>query len=404
MSDRRKTKQQLLDELTALRQQLAELEQAQQTREQVEQALRSAEERFRVLLAAVPDLIIRIRRDGTFLDFSPSTQFTTYVPPDRFLGGKMQDLMPPEMVAKTLGAIEHALRTGSRATVEYHLAEPHGVRYYEARIVPSGRDDAVAIVRDVSERRLAEEALRESEQRYRNLFENSQGLICTHDLEGRLLAANPAAARLLGYERDEIAGLDLRAILAPDVRHLLDPYLARIRHQRTDAGLMRILTKTGEERVWTYRNVLREEAGETPYVIGHALDVTELRRAEKAAGLWHARYRGVFERAPLGICRMNPEGGLVALNPPLVALLGYRSEEEVVGDDGGGVVWADRSDCERLVRGCRTPDGVDRLETRWRRKDGGEVVVRLSGWPVVRENGEVECFEVIVQPAHGSGG
>src|SRR5262249_18547254 len=132
------------------------------------------------------------------------------------------------------------------------------------------------------------DALRDSERRYRELVEYSLGLICTHDLTGNILSINPAAANSLGYQPEDGIGRNLREFLAADSRHLFDDYLCRIQEHGRDAGLMRVVARTGSERVWMYRNVLSHGPGGT-YVLGHAIDVTDrvavertLRRSEQA--------------------------------------------------------------------------------------------------------------------------
>jgi PAS domain S-box-containing protein len=128
----------------------------------------------------------------------------------------------------------------------------------------------------------AKDAFAQSEQRYRDLVEHSLGLICTHDLTGRLESINPAAAHSLGYEPEHGVGHNLAEFLAPDTRHLFDVYLRRIIENGHDAGLMRVVARNGSERVWMYRNVLFHEAGREPYVLGHAIDITERVVAERA--------------------------------------------------------------------------------------------------------------------------
>ncbi|MGE3178357.1 MAG: ATP-binding protein [Vicinamibacterales bacterium] len=131
-------------------------------------------------------------------------------------------------------------------------------------------------------RRRAEAALNQSERRYRELVEHSLGLICAHDLDGQLLFVNPAAAESLGYVPDEGVGRNLREFIAPDARTLFDEYLRRIRAAPMDSGLLRVIGRDGHERVWMYRNVRSEQPGEAPYVLGHALDITERVAAEQA--------------------------------------------------------------------------------------------------------------------------
>jgi PAS domain S-box-containing protein len=127
----------------------------------------------------------------------------------------------------------------------------------------------------------AKEAFEQSERRYRNLVEHSLGLICTHDLDGRLLSINPAAARSLGYEAERGIGRNLAEFLSPETRHLFAGYLQRIRDNRQDAGLMRVIARDGGARVWMYRNVLYEQPGDLPYILGHAIDITERIVAER---------------------------------------------------------------------------------------------------------------------------
>ena len=129
-------------------------------------------------------------------------------------------------------------------------------------------------------RQLAD-ALRDSEQRYRELVEYSLGLICTHDLSGTILSINPAAAQALGYQPQDGIGRNLRDFLSPDKRDLFDDYLGRIRQQGRDEGLMNVVTRNGDSRVWLYRNVLSQSPDGTVQVLGHAIDVTERIAAEQ---------------------------------------------------------------------------------------------------------------------------
>ena len=118
---------------------------------------------------------------------------------------------------------------------------------------------------------------------YQLLVENSLGLMCIHDLDGVLHFINPAAAQALGYKpEDGVVGRNLREFLAPTVRHQFDEYLQRIRSEPTSGGLMRVVAKDGSERLWYCRNIRYDGLKGERLVLGHAIDITERTRAERA--------------------------------------------------------------------------------------------------------------------------
>ena len=134
---------------------------------------------------------------------------------------------------------------------------------------------------DVTSLHLAEARLRQSEERYRLLVEHSQGLMCTHDVDGRLLTVNAAALRSLGYEAHELIGRNLGDLLSPRVREQFPRYLERMKLDGDDSGLLEVRTKDGRLRTWQYHNVRIQEPSVAEYVLGHAQDVTDLREAQE---------------------------------------------------------------------------------------------------------------------------
>src|SRR5271157_1230676 len=124
--------------------------------------------------------------------------------------------------------------------------------------------------------------LEENADWYRDLVEHSQDLLCVHDLEGRFLSVNPASARQLGYSVEEVLRMPMRDFIDPQFRSQFDVYLREIERTGESRGLLAVMTRSGEQRIWEYHNTLRTEGVETPMVRGMAHDVTERVRAEKA--------------------------------------------------------------------------------------------------------------------------
>ena len=135
---------------------------------------------------------------------------------------------------------------------------------------------------EITERRLVENALRESEQRFRDLFDNISDFIFTHDLDGRVLSVNRAAARALGYPPDRIVGRNVGDYLILDqADEGQKGYLEKIRRLGYQEGVAVVRTISGETRHVEFRNYLVSNDGQDPYVSASGRDVTERRAAEE---------------------------------------------------------------------------------------------------------------------------
>jgi rsbT co-antagonist protein RsbR len=127
-------------------------------RKRDEQALRQAE----AMLAVMPDLMFRLSRTGEYLDCKISTEHELYLPPQQIVGKRLHDLMPTETAEAWLVSIAHALDSGRMQIYEYRMPTPRGTRDFEARLLISGVDEVLTIVRDVTEHKQTEEILRRS--------------------------------------------------------------------------------------------------------------------------------------------------------------------------------------------------------------------------------------------------
>ncbi|HEV2353209.1 MAG TPA: ATP-binding protein, partial [Puia sp.] len=162
------------------------------------------------------------------------------------------------------------------------------VQHFQHRIYPvfnpAGQlEEMIIYAVRITETKEFEEKVRLHEKRYRDLFNHSQALICTHDMDGRLLTVNPATCKILGYEEQEMLGRNLcEFIPEKDRANFGDGYLKPIRSSNgAVSGEFCVISKAGEEIYLLYKNYRREEPGAEPYVIGFSQDITERIKMEK---------------------------------------------------------------------------------------------------------------------------
>jgi len=134
----------------------------EEERQLTEAALRQSEAKNRALLNAVPDVMYRISQDGTFLEFKAAKGGASYAPPIEFIGRKIDEMLPAEVAKAATHSVKQVLQTGEMQIFEYQLPVGDDIHSYEARATASGQDEVLLMVRDITERKQAEERLQKA--------------------------------------------------------------------------------------------------------------------------------------------------------------------------------------------------------------------------------------------------
>jgi len=240
-------------------------------------------------------------------------------------------------------------------------------------------DKVIHIAMDITDRKQTEEALRASENRYRDLVENSQDLICTHDLTGKLLSVNEAAVRITGYSRERLLQMNPIEMLTPEMRERFNAYLDEIQTKGQAGGIMKIQTAAGEIRYWEYRNTLRADESSTPIVRGMARDVTDQKRAEKALRQAEGNFRRSLDDLPLGARVVSAEGETIYVNRAILDIYGYDSVDEFR---------------RTSVKERYTPESYAEFLARREKRQRGDSAPTEYEISIVRKNGEVRHLQV----------
>ncbi len=356
---------------------------------------------FRTLIDHSSDAVVVVDPGtGRFLDVNEKACRDFGYTREELLSLSVSDIDPTADDASRRATISELLSKDSLLKETIHRRKNGSIYPVEVSLknVALDRNYVIAVTRDISERKKAEQALRESEDRYRDLVEHSADLVCIHDLEGRLLSVNPAPAQALGYDVDELLSMTMREMVAPEFREQFDGYLERIRSRGTDHGLLCVMSKSGERQIWEYHNTLRTDGVVKPLVRGIAHDVTERMRAEGALRSSEGRYRLLFEQNVAGVAISTLEGVLLDCNDAWARTLGYKSAGEIRGR-GAKEFYFDMSDREPVRSELLRTGVAAGRELRLRRADGAPVwivydsVVRSEGLQTVIQATAIDITE-----------
>jgi two-component system cell cycle sensor histidine kinase/response regulator CckA len=197
------------------------------------------------------------------------------------------------------------------------------------------------------------------------------GLVCIHSVDGHLLSVSPAGAKALGYDPEEMVGRHMQQFLPPDVRDQLPAYLDRIQKEGTASGLMRVVTKSGDEKILAYSNICRQESGKPAYVLGHAADITDLKKAEQQLRMAEQRLRYLLQCSSDVVTIAQLDGSIQFISPSVQQVLGY-SQNDVVGRNIFDYVHRDDL-CiaqKTFVAALQKPGYATSIEVRLRTVDG----------------------------------
>lgn len=402
-------------------------------RYQFEMALRDSEAKSRAIIATIPDLMFRASRDGRYLEYFTHHRSFDILPANVDpTGQQIADFVPPEMMQRKMVAIQQALDSQTLQIYEQQIQVGDRLRYEEVRVAPSGADEVLFMIRDITERKQAEAErnqmqalLQHSEKEFRALVENSPDIVERFDPQMRHVYVSPSL--------EKVSGISAQVFIGKTCRELgLDTAMVNLWE-----GAMQIVLATGAKQsvefslqiadgVHDYEALLVPEFaddGTIESVLSIARDVSDRKQAERmlrnlVEQLEHLndeleakvtarttelrdseeRFRSMYEQSPLGISITDLDGYLIRINPSLSQITGY-SEAELLGKHYLDLVHPDDQPAamqlfQQILQGYSQQSGS---EKRYLTKTGEEVWVSVTRATIRDRQGQLAYVIGMVQ-------
>ncbi|MCJ8166316.1 PAS domain S-box protein [Pontibacter sp. E15-1] len=352
----------------------------------------ASEAKNRAILAAIPDIMFIIDKDGHLVEMNNVDQKYLPIPKEEVVGKNIMSLFPYRLATAMLQHVQRAIETGISEKTEYDLNAPEGTLYYEGRFVKYSESEALVIVRDTTEEKKAALETKAKNDFIELVLDSSPSLIYVKDGEGNFVLANHEFAKLFGRTIEEIEGLNTADIYPnkKESRLYMESDREVIRENK-EIKLQERFTNSQGEIIWfsTTKKPLVTADGQV-HVLGISTNVTEQRQASRQLEHSEELHRLLSENSRDLISLHNPDGSYIYASKAVEEILGY-SQIEMLFMETFRVIHPD--DRERVrqkgfVVAMQKKTNVT-LQCRLLHKNGNELWVETNLKPILDTAGNV---------------
>jgi PAS domain S-box-containing protein len=374
-------------------------------RKEYEKELKESREYFKTLFNTIIDPVAIVDKKGKILEITDKVVEITGYARDEFIGknfmftkfaSKKTKLALLEKLIKRMAGvkippyeIEIIRKNGDKVTVEINAAK---IDYF-------GKVAEMVVFRDVSERKLAEKSIKESEEKFRNLAEESPNMIFINQ-KCKVVYANKKCEETMGYKREEFYKPDFNflKLIAPEYRKIINE-----NQKKHESGKelfpyeYELITKDGNRIESIITTKLIKYSGENA-ILGIITDITEWKKAEQRLKESEENYRNMVELAPDGIITISTKGVINSCNPAFSNLMGF-SKDEIIGKHISNLPTMRKRDIPKylklfysLLRGKKQRS----FEFEWVHKDGTQHLAEVRAG-LLKKNDKIIGLQAILR-------
>jgi PAS domain S-box-containing protein len=329
MKDPYGTHQEPLDEILALKQRIKELEQSETERREIEGVLKESEALLKTCLENAPDGVYMSDMEGNFLYGNRRSEEIIGYSRDELIGKNFLqvNIVSEKSLNKAAQLFEASIEGRRTGPDEIELVAKEGrlipVEINTAVVQRGDQRIVLGFVRDITDRKRAEETLQESEERYRQFVEGvSKGVFVAQD--GMLKFVNPMGVEILGHSKHDLTTLPFTHFIHPDDRNMvMERHMRRMTGEKFATRYdFRILTSAGNMR-WVELDSVTVQWEHRPAVLVFISDITDRKQAEDEILLEREKLKTLSDNAPFGMVLLNKAGRFTYINTKFTDLFGY---------------------------------------------------------------------------------
>jgi PAS domain S-box-containing protein len=346
-----------------------------------------------ILFDMVPDLLCVASADGYFKWLNPAWESLLGFTVEELTGRPLVEFIHPDDVAGTLAEIEHQLKgSETKFFINRYRCKDGSYRWLEWHAVAgTDRSELYAVARDVTERYIAEQALRESEEKYQNIFNTSPDAININTLDGPYVDINEGFTKLTGYTKDEVLGsgsLHLGIWANPEDREKL---IAGLKEHGSVRNLESVFRAKDGSLITGLMSASEVTINNKQYILSVTRDITLRKKVEDDIRMSENRFRQIAGNAAEMIWDLDVKGLITFCNDAIEQILGY-SPEEVIGRKHF-YDFFDPAQKEEYIKNAfdhlKNKDNIRSAINNNLHKDGHTVILETNVSPVLDNTGEV---------------